>query len=106
MENSNLGRYTVSFGVSAAIVSVLSALLVVLKEINESTVLAWMKSLTGHHWITHGVFVVVAFLALGWILTKIKGGQGLSLDAKCLTKALVAGVALGVLIVSGFYLVG
>ena len=52
MENSSLGKFTKSFGVSFAITSVLSALLVVLKESNEETVLAWMKSATRHHWTT------------------------------------------------------
>ena len=38
----NISKYTASFGISLAITSVLSALLVVVKELNENSVLAGM----------------------------------------------------------------
>ena len=55
MENSEIGKYTRSFGLSFAITSVVSALLVIIKESSEEGVLAAMKAVTGHHWITHGL---------------------------------------------------
>ena len=74
-----ISKYTVSFGASLAITSILSALLVVLKELNENSVLAWMKGLTSHHWITHGLFMVIAFFAIGWGLAKMNNGEGLKM---------------------------
>ncbi|BDB29330.1 hypothetical protein Tamer19_75130 [Cupriavidus sp. TA19] len=63
-----LGKLTTSFGLSLGITSVLSALLVILKETNEQTVLAWMKAATGHYWITHSLLDVLAFVILGLAL--------------------------------------
>jgi len=100
-----ISKYTVSFGASLAITSILSALLVVVKELNENSVLAWMKSLTSHHWITHGVFMVIAFFAIGWGLAKMNNGQGLKMTPERLVCVIASGVVIGGLIISGFYLV-
>jgi len=100
-----LSKYSVSFGASLAITSILSALLVVLKELNEHSVLAWMKSLTSHHWITHGLFMVIAFFAIGWSLAKMNNGEGLKMTPERLVCLITSGVVIGGLIISGFYLV-
>jgi len=100
-----LSKYSVSFGASLAITSILSALLVVLKELNEHSVLAWMKSLTSHHWITHGLFMVIAFFAIGWGLAKMNNGAGLKMTPERLVCLITSGVVIGGLIISGFYLV-
>lgn len=101
-QRAEIGRYTASFGLSLGITSVLSALLVVIKESNEETVLAWMKAATGHHWVTHGILDVVIFLVLGFALA----GIAAPLRARpMLVAALgIGGVVLGALIVVGFYL--
>jgi hypothetical protein len=99
-----LSKYTVSFGASLAITSILSALLVVLKELNENSVLAWMKALTSHHWITHGVLMVIAFFAIGWGLAKMNHGEGLKMTPSRLVCVITSGVVIGGLIISGFYL--
>ncbi|MGE5258998.1 MAG: hypothetical protein ACM3KE_20170 [Hyphomicrobiales bacterium] len=101
----DISKYTASFGVSLAITSVLSALLVVVKELNEDSVLAWMKNLTSHHWITHGLFMLIIFFALGWGLAKTNKGQGLKMTSGGLVCTIVSGVVIGGLIISGFYLV-
>jgi hypothetical protein len=88
-----------------AITSILSALLVVVKELNENSVLAWMKGLTSHHWITHGLFMVVAFFAIGWGLAKMNNGQGLKMTHDRLIVMIISSVVIGGLIISGFYLV-
>jgi membrane-bound metal-dependent hydrolase YbcI (DUF457 family) len=98
-------KYTASFGISLGITSVASALLVIAKE-KSPTVMAWMKRTTGHHWTTHSLFALVLFLVLGFGLARTNGGQGPRLTAAGLVKALVGGVAIGVLIIAGFYLVG
>jgi hypothetical protein len=99
-------KYTVSFGASLAITSILSALLVVVKELNENSVLAWMKGLTSHHWITHGLLMVIAFFVIGWGLAKMNNGQGLKMTNDRLIIMIVSSVVISGLIISGFYLAG
>ena len=104
MENTGIGKYTRSFGMSFAITSVLSALLVVLKESNEDTVLAWMKAATGHHWVTHGIFNLIVFVGLGWALSRLDNGQGLKITANILVICIVCAVFVSGLIITGFYI--
>lgn len=106
MENAVPGKYTASFGVSFAATSLLSALLVVLKETSKDTVLAWMKAATGHHWITHGVIVLAVFLVLGFVLAATRGGDGVRVGANGLIAAVVGSTVLSGLIVGGFFLGG
>ncbi|MFA5904606.1 MAG: hypothetical protein WC836_11790, partial [Desulfobacula sp.] len=87
-----------------AITSVLSALLVVLKETHEETVLAWMKSVTGHHWATHGIMNLIVFVVLGWILSRPGNGQGMKISANALVIAVVGAVILSEIIITGFYI--
>lgn len=96
-----LGKLTTSFGLSLGITSVLSALLVILKETNEQTVLAWMKAATGHHWITHGLLDVLAFVILGFVLGRLAS----RLQRRPMAVAVIAlgGVAAGALLVAAFY---
>lgn len=97
-----IGGYVRSFGLSFAITSVVSALLVVLKESNEDTVLAWMKAATGHHWVTHGLFDLLLFVILGFVLAKTGNGREMSADS--LIGTIVGSVILSGLIIVGFYL--
>ena len=99
-----LNKYTVSFGVSLAITSLLSAVLVVIKETSEATVLAFMKGLTGHHWATHGIFAVLAFVLIGLGLAQANNGRGLKMTPERLTMSIVGAVVLGGLMIAGFYL--
>jgi hypothetical protein len=101
---SALGKYTRSFGISLAVTSVLSALLVVVKELNES-ILNWMKAATPHHWITHGVFDVLLFFVIGIALAQVHAGSGTRVSAKGLLVAIVGSVLLSSLIIAGFYLI-
>jgi hypothetical protein len=104
-DTESLGKYTVSYALSLAVVSVLNGLLVILKESSEDTVLAWMKRLTGHHWITHGIFVVVAFVALGWLFSRANGGRGIQIPVPRLIGLLVGAVVVGGALIAGFYLI-
>lgn len=104
MKNTGIGKFTASFGISFAITSVLSALLVVLKETHEETVLAWMKSVTGHHWATHGIINLIVFVALGWLLSKLGNGRGVEISTKTLVILIVGAVVLSELIITKFYL--
>ncbi len=105
MEANGIGKYTISFGMSLAITSVVSALLVVVKEMNEDTVLALMKRITFHHWFTHTLFILILFVVIGWILAQANGGQGLKMSVNRFISTLVGAVVLSGLIIAGFYLV-
>ena len=104
MENSTSSKFTNSFGLALAVTGVVNALLVVVKE-KSPAVQAAMKSLTGHHWITHSTIIVLLFLILGGLLSLANGGKGVKLTSNSLIGTVVGGVALGALIIAGFYLV-
>jgi len=106
MANSDtLGKYTVAYALSLAVVSVLNGLLVILKETHEESVLALMKRLTGHHWITHGIFVIIAFVVLGWLFSRANGGRGIQIPVPRLIGLLVAATVVGGALIAGFYLI-
>ena len=93
-------RNTVTaFGLSFVVVNVLSAVLVVVKERN-TLIHDWMAALTGHHWITHAVLVIAAYLVLGVALSYLREWRiaGCSLSFAVVASTLVSG-----LIVAGFF---
>jgi hypothetical protein len=105
METASVSKYTISFGLSAALASVVNALLVVAKEKSQA-VQAGMQRLTGHHWVTHSAIVLLAFAFFGWLFARANGGQGLKMTGNRLIGMLVAGVVAGELVIVGFYLIG
>ena len=104
METFEIGKYTKAFGLSFAITSFISALLVILKETNEDTVLKGMAAITGHHWITHGLLDIILFVVLGWALSRTNSGQGLKISTNALIGSIVAAVMVGGLLIAGFYI--
>lgn len=102
MEKSVLGKYTRGYGLSFAVTSVVSAILVILKETHEDSILAVMKSMTGHHWVTHGVFDIILFVILGWILSASK--KGVNISANGLVNAIVGASVGSFILITGFYL--
>ena len=105
MTNAPLSKYTLAFGFSLAVTSLLNALLVVAKELNPH-LMVWMKRLTGQHWVTHSLAAVMLFGILGWLFSRANDGRGLSLSVNCLIVALAGGVIIGGLVIAGFYLMG
>jgi hypothetical protein len=103
MENTELGKYTRSFGLSLAITSFLSALLVILKETHEETVLAWMKTVTMHHWVTHGIINLAVFVLLGWALSRPNNGNGIAISSKALSTCIAGAVVISGVLIAGFY---
>lgn len=101
VHNEEIGKYTSSFGLSLGLTSLFNALLVVIKETNESTVLAWMKAL-GHHWVTQGILDVIVFVALGLLLAKM--GESWRRQPNKVTAVAIGGVVVGGLIIAGFYI--
>jgi hypothetical protein len=100
-QSGEIGTYAASFGISLGLTSLFNALLVVIKETNETTILAWMKA-AGHHWITHGVLDLVVFVVLGFALAKF--GQEWRRTPGKVTASAVGGVVVGALIIAAFYL--
>ena len=105
VETREMGKYTKSFGLSFAIASLFNALLVIVKEGNEDTVLAWMKAATGHHWVTHGILNLLVFLVVGWSLSRMNDGQGVTITSKALVMTIVAALVISWLIIAGFFLI-
>ena len=105
MENTTVPKYAGSFGFSLALASVVNALLVVIKE-RSPTVMSGMKNITGHHWITHSVIVLVVFVLFGWIFSRFNNGKGMELTVGRLVATLISGVGLGIIMIVGFYLIG
>lgn len=102
MQGNALGKYTWSFGVSVILTSIFSALLVVAKESNPDILKAWMKSM-GHHWVIHGIFNLIVFFVLGFVLANMSK-TGDKHDAKALASRMVLAIAGCTLVIAGFYL--
>jgi hypothetical protein len=101
-ETNSLSKYTVSFGLALAIASVVNAMLVIVKE-KSPRVMEGMKGLTGHHWVTHSLVVILLFLGLGWGLAQ---GGGKRMASRALLGWLFGGVVIGAGLIVGFYLLG
>ena len=103
MNGKKLSGTTVGFGLSLAITGILSLLLVLIKE-THPLVVDWMKNLTSHHWITHGLIDVVLFVLIGVILSRFGIGKGLATKPKSLVCLIVSTVVISYAALSGFYL--
>jgi hypothetical protein len=105
IETREMGKYTKSFGLSFAIASLFNAFLVIVKEGNEDTVLAWMAAATGHHWVAHGILNLIVFLVVGWSLSRMNDGEGVTITSKALVTTIVASLVISWLIIVGFFLI-
>jgi len=97
-ETETVGATATGFGVSYAITSVLSALLVVLKESSEA-VHDGLAAITGHHWVTHGLLDVVVFLVLGFVLSRI----GMKMTGNALVSTIIGATVVSGLIITGYF---
>lgn len=100
LENQALDKLSVGFGVSFLIASIFNGLLIIAKE-KYAPLKDWMKSLSGHHWITHGIFVIALFIVLGYFLSKTDLEK--KIDADKTSGLVIAGTVLGGLIIVGFF---
>lgn len=87
------------YGVSYAITSILSALLVVLKETNEG-VHGLLVAITGHHWVTHGLLNMILFIVLGVVLSR----RDMGMSGNTLITTVVGATVLSGLIIAGFFI--
>ncbi len=104
MENNSVSKYTTAFGLSLALSSVANALLVMVKEKSPALQSA-MKRMTGHHWITHSVVILLLFAICGWLLGRANQGKGIAITPNSLVKTVVGGVVAAGLMIVGFYLI-
>jgi hypothetical protein len=96
-----LHPYTVGFTLSAALSSIVNTALVIIKEENPE-ILAYMKSLTTHHWITHGLFIVAFFFLAGFVISEVEDTHLIS--GRTLSVILVVSVIGSSLALLGFFL--
>lgn len=99
MENSVMSKSTVGVGLAIAIVSIFNGLLVILKESVEP-VMNWMKALTSHHWITHGVFDILLFLILAYIFSRMNLEQ--KIGPQKMVSITIWSTIIGTLLIVGF----
>ena len=84
------------FGLAAGITILFNTVLAWVKDAYEP-LNAYMASLTGHHWRTHGLVDVVVFFALGYLFTyRNIRISGLRLAALLAAASVVAGGGLAV----------
>ncbi|MHA1993966.1 MAG: hypothetical protein ACW97Z_05460 [Candidatus Hodarchaeales archaeon] len=118
-EKNEMDPYVVGFGLSAAIVAIFNGVLNVVKELlvlDGEKILkdGLLKPLGGllvisppHHWVGHGLVVVVLFLILGVLFAKKNVNnyfvEKYQLDYNKLTLWILAGVVIGILIIGLFY---
>jgi len=95
------GTTATAFGISYAITSIFSALLVVLKETSPA-VHDGLAAITGHHWVTHGLLNVIIFVVLGMILSRSGRPQ---MSAGSLVNTIVGSTIVSGLIIAGFFLI-
>ena len=103
MENNNLSKYTVSFGLALAIGSVANALLVVAKE-KSRAIQSEMQKLTGSHWTTHVVLVLILFFGIGFLFQNLKSGSCIAMPVNRLVRIILGGIIAGGAVIIGFYL--
>ncbi len=66
--NTQLDKYTLGFGISAAIVILFNTFLMILKE-EIPLVHKMMVALSGHHWTSHGLIDITLFIVLGFLFS-------------------------------------
>jgi hypothetical protein len=94
------GTTVTAFGISYAITSILSAVLVVMKESNEA-VHDGLAAITGHHWVTHGALNLIVFVVLGIVLSRTSVAQ---MSAKLLIATMIGATVVSGIIFAGYFI--
>ena len=95
----SVGTTTTAFGLSYAVTSLFNVLLVVLKE-NMPGVQSAMVTMTGHHWVTHGVLDIIVFVVLGLVVARTRFAQ---MPANSLIRYVVGSTVLSGLLIVGYF---
>jgi uncharacterized membrane protein len=96
-----MNKYSAGFGLSLIVTNLLNAVILVIKETNDYVMNA-MKAALGHHWTTHVVILMVAFVVLGFIFSGMK--LGTKWDSQKMMKYIIWAVIISVVIIAGFSL--
>jgi len=88
------------FGLSYSIAVIFNALLMMLKE-GSPGFRDFMAALTGHHWVTHGIFDLLVFFILGYVFT----ARGIRRDGNVLASYVVGSTVLAGLMIVGFFVI-
>lgn len=92
---------TAGFGVSYAVTSILSAIIVILKESSEGFH-DKLAAITGHHWVSQGLLDIIVFIVLGFVLTRM--GSGLRMTGNALIATIVGATIVSGLIITGYFI--
>jgi hypothetical protein len=92
-----------AFALSAAVTMLFSTVLTWAKEAYPA-LHAFLASVLGHHWTTHGVIDVVMFFALGLAFMKL--GTAARMNSRQITVTLVAAVGAGALGIAAWFVLG
>lgn len=103
---NELDNVTVGFGITTILVIIFNAILTITKEMH-SPLLAYMKSISifgvKHHWLVHGLVIVVLFYLFGWLISKTKYATSVT-SSSFLAKAIVVTTVVTSLGIFGFFL--
>jgi hypothetical protein len=99
--SETISTHVAGYAYSYAITSLVSAVLVVLKE-SSPAVHDFLTSITGNHWITHSLFDIILFVALGWWFTRSELVRTAS--ANTVIGAIVGSTVVSGLIIAGYFL--
>jgi len=96
-----MNKYSAGFGLSLVVTNLLSAVILLFKELS-ANVMSAMKAALGHHWTTHGVILIVVFVVLGFIFSGMK--LGTKWDSQKMLKYIILAVIISGVITAGFFL--
>lgn len=96
---STFSKETIGYGIAAIVAILGNTALTLIKEKNPA-VSAFMKQILYHHWVAHGVAVMVVFLLLGFLLSRFMRPA----PARMLAPALVLAAAVGALGIVALFL--
>ncbi|AEA12526.1 hypothetical protein TUZN_1045 [Thermoproteus uzoniensis 768-20] len=96
------GRFTVASAVGYVVAALFNAILDVVKE-SVKAVNAWLTTTFGHHWIGHGVLVVLSFVIATALAALVYRGTPTDSTIRKITIAVLATTIVSVLIIATFY---
>ncbi|MHA1971493.1 MAG: hypothetical protein ACTSW1_00790 [Candidatus Hodarchaeales archaeon] len=112
-ESKNSNNLIIGFGLSLAVLAILNSLLTLGKELvpGVKDFAIAIGSLIGisHHWVGHGVIIIVLFVILGIVFSQTKINeffvQKFSLDETSILYLVAASVLIGFAIIGGFFFI-
>ena len=85
------------------VLCILNGILVIAKE-SYSPLKMLMADLSGHHWVTHGIVILVVYPLLTMALLRFCRVENSAGNDVQLSNRVIQGVIIGVLLITGFYI--